>query len=246
VVTPTCGPVCTMFCELGMKTDQRGCPICECMEPTSTAQLEAIFEEFWWAFLIAVIVLIIVIVVVSVVCWYKRRKLEQRERERIAQYCPGDTLLKANSAFHLALQQQTVEYNDETLQAQRRFRDVADFSAGPLEDRETVFDINDFQMEGMKTFFEGSSKPATTSEASTSTTSKETQTPSNKQTQTASPPGTDNRLLPDVVGGSSQLHSLMSEDEESGVHFRSSQTSLDDTIDYHRSRPTTPSKLTEL
>lgn len=32
VVTPTCGPVCTMFCELGMKTDQRGCPICECSE----------------------------------------------------------------------------------------------------------------------------------------------------------------------------------------------------------------------
>lgn len=95
--------------------------------------------------------LISCIVTMCCSCVYYR---EQRERERIAQYCPGDTLLKANSAFHLALQQQTVEYNDETLQAQRRFRDVADFSAGPLEDRETVFDINDFQMEGMKTFFE--------------------------------------------------------------------------------------------
>ena len=45
------------------------------VEPSSTAQLEKIFEEFWWAFLIAVLVLVIVIVIVAVVCWYKRRKL---------------------------------------------------------------------------------------------------------------------------------------------------------------------------
>ena len=47
-----------------------------------------------------------------------------------------------------------MEYNDETLQAQRRFREVSDFNAGLPEDRETVFDINDFQMDSMKTFFE--------------------------------------------------------------------------------------------
>ena len=47
-----------------------------------------------------------------------------------------------------------MEYNEETLQAQRRFREVNDFNAGLPEDRETVFDINDFQMDSMKTFFE--------------------------------------------------------------------------------------------
>ena len=47
-----------------------------------------------------------------------------------------------------------MEYNDETLQAQRRFREVSDFNAGLPEDRETVFDVNDFQMDSMKTFFE--------------------------------------------------------------------------------------------
>jgi len=69
---------------------------------------------------------------------------EQRERERIAQYCPGDTLLKANSAFHLALQQQNAEYSEDTLEVQRRYRgDVPDFGVG-IEDKETVFDINSY------------------------------------------------------------------------------------------------------
>lgn len=79
---------------------------------------------------------------------------EQRERERVAKYCPSDTLLKANSAFHLALQAQSTEYNEETLEVQRRYRaEVGDFIAGP-EDRETVFDISDYQTDQLKTFFE--------------------------------------------------------------------------------------------
>ena len=66
-------------------------------------------------------------------------------------------MLKANSAFHLALRQQgTTDYNEETLEVQRRHRANIgpDRMAGP-EDRETVFDIGDFQTdEQMKSFFE--------------------------------------------------------------------------------------------
>lgn len=63
-------------------------------------------------------------------------------------------MLKANSAFHLALQQQRLEYSDETLEVQRRYRANVDLMPEP-EDRETVFDISDFQAEEpMKSFFE--------------------------------------------------------------------------------------------
>lgn len=66
----------------------------------------------------------------------------------------------------------------------------------------------------------------------------------NKHTQTPSA-CSDSRMLPDVVG-SSTAHNISSDDEESGVHFRTlSQTSFDD-IDFHRSMPGTPTKLTEL
>ena len=64
-------------------------------------------------------------------------------------------MLKANSAFHLALRQQDADYSEDTLEVQRRYRaDIANFMPGP-EDRETVFDVLDFQAdEQLKTFFE--------------------------------------------------------------------------------------------
>ncbi|XP_067931534.1 serine-rich adhesin for platelets-like isoform X2 [Watersipora subatra] len=236
-MTSTCGTTCSIKCELGRKVDDKGCPLCACVDSSDMpANIEKILQEFWWIFLIAVLILIIVIIIVAVWCWYKKRNIEQQERERVARHCPTDTMLKANSAFHLALQQQSTAYNDDdTLEVQRRYR--ADISnnvlAGP-EDRETVFD--DFHNEQqMKSFFQMSQRKQEHSPESVRST--------NKQTQTSTACG-ENRMLPDVVG-SSALHSFNDDEIEPDLHFKASQDSFDG-IDYHRSMPGTPTKLTEL
>lgn len=62
----------------------------------------------------------------------------------MARSCPSDTLLKANSAFHLALLQQS---NLDDVEGQPKF----DFIVGTKIDRETVFDA-DYYVDQLRTF----------------------------------------------------------------------------------------------